>query len=220
MLRFIIPAAMFILIVAGCAPSPSSPSFPSGWSATRTSDPVTGQSRCVVAHYDHVRGDRYTRTAFLYPIVEQNPEYGLLVGVSTGGPVRIPLGDILWRVDGNPHTRIAAADTPLDEQGKALMDQARAGSLNEQHAAAMEQAMRTTAGLISANTLAAGDRARALLDEMLRGRSLIFRAAAADPGMGLPTGGSQSVGIIQGGQQIPIPLDASFKQAIRQCGIR
>ncbi len=71
--------------------------------------------------------------------------------------------------------------------------------------------LRATAGLISTNTLAAGDRARALLDEMLRGRSLIFRAAAADPGLGPPTGGSQSAGIIQGGQQIPIPLCHSGK---------
>ena len=56
---------------------------------------LTGQSRCVVAHYDHIGDIRYTRTAFLYPVVEQNPEYGLLVGVSTGGPVRIPLDYVI-----------------------------------------------------------------------------------------------------------------------------
>ena len=38
------------------------------WSVTRSSDPITGSTSCVVTAYDTAAGMKFSRMGFLYPI--------------------------------------------------------------------------------------------------------------------------------------------------------
>ena len=82
------------------------------WDVIRTTDPITGASTCVVAALDYVGKDSFSRMGMLYPVVENNPVHGLLVGVSSGGKFRLPTGDIVWRVDDRPFRELKAQNNP------------------------------------------------------------------------------------------------------------
>ena len=87
-------------LAGACA---SSPDATGRWSASTSNDPITGVERCVVTIPDRRFGSAFSRTGVVYPFVEKNSELGLMVGVSSGGQIRLPTGDIEWRVDNNPH---------------------------------------------------------------------------------------------------------------------
>ncbi|MCB2014667.1 MAG: hypothetical protein R3E11_01810 [Sphingobium sp.] len=82
------------------------------WSVVRTQDPITGRTTCAVSALDRLAHMRFARIGALYAVVENNPDAGLLVGVSSGGRWRIPVGDILWRVDTQPYRTLKAVDNP------------------------------------------------------------------------------------------------------------
>jgi len=192
------------------------------WTATRTTDPVTGVSRCVVSASDYVGKTRYTRTGFLYPVIENHPEHGLLIGVSSGGRFRLPTGTILWRIDDHPFREIRpeegpvapAAALPPPSLPKETND-ATAKAVND----AMAAAMRMAAGMSATSTFATGDTARAMLAELRAGKGLLYRAKAAAVDTGLPDSGAYRVGQITQDGLRPIPLDASLAQALVECGI-
>src|SRR5690606_38699484 len=119
------------------------------WSVSRTSDPITGVSSCVVTAYDTAAGLKYSRFGFLYPVVENNSKLGLLVGVSSGGKMRLPTGDILWRVDDNPHRTLRAADNPA-LTGSSMFAGIKTG--NEEADKRVEEAMASTGNLVASMT--------------------------------------------------------------------
>jgi hypothetical protein len=86
-------------------------------------------------------------------------------------------------------------------------------------AALAEQQMRIVAAATATSTVASGDAARSMLSEMLTGSGLVFRAAAATAGYGLPTGAGQRVGQITKDGLRPYPLDESFRAGVTACGI-
>ena len=149
------------------------------WQVTRSSDPITGATSCIVAAYDQAAGVSYSRTGMLYPFVENISVHGLLIGVSSGGRVRLPTGDILWRVDDRPFRTLAAADNPAGATTSAVPQ----GVPGMQQL--MDQQMRIIATATATSTVASGATARAMLAEMLAGTGLVFRAAAATAGYGL-----------------------------------
>lgn len=86
--------------------------------------------------------------------------------------------------------------------------------------AATARAMRLTYAMTATSTMASGAKAREMLDEMLAGRSLLFRAAAPAAQMGLPNYTAPMAGQITGkGELKPIPIDTSFREGLRSCGI-
>lgn len=191
------------------------------WSVSRTSDPITGNSSCVVTAYDSVGKLKYSRLGFLYPVVENNAKLGLLIGVSSGGTYRVPTGDILWRVDQNPHRTLRAADNP------ALVGSSMFGSLKTGDAETdkrIEEAMASTGNMVASmtatSTVASGELAREMLDEMVAGQGLIYRQAQAAPAYGLPSGAANKVGQYTTDEgQVPIKLDESFRRGLAECGI-
>lgn len=202
-----------------CAQAQAKKTPPRTWQVSRTTDPVTGSTTCVVAAFDRAGKSAYSRTGFLYPMVENNPVYGILVGVSSGGKYRVPTGDIVWRIDGKPYRDLRAADNPAPPgsspaQGSAAPDVA---TRTMQEAMALSMKLATTATATA--TLASGERARAMLDEMLAGHQLIYRAAAAAPAYGLPSYAMGRVGQITGEGLKPFPIDASFREGLNACGI-
>lgn len=183
------------------------------WQVTRTSDPITGTTSCIVAAYDRAGGLSYSRTGALYPFVENSSVHGLLVGVSSGGRVRLPTGDIVWRVDDRPFRTLAAADNPAGATMSAV-PQSTPGMQQ-----LVDEQMRLIAAATATSTVAGGDTARVMLDEMLAGKGLVFRAAAATASYGLPTGGDRRVGLLTKGGIRPYPLDESFRAGLTACGI-
>lgn len=190
------------------------------WSVTRSSDPITGSTSCVVTAYDTAAGMKFSKMGFLYPIIENNQKLGLLVGISSGGRYRLPTGDILWRVDGNPHRELKAADNPTT--GNASFGAAfKTGNeaTDKQVEGVMAQTAQLTASLTSTSTVASGDKAREMLAEMVAGRSLIYRQEAASPAYGLPSARTVEVGQYTNKGQEPFFIDASFHRGLAECGI-
>ena len=186
------------------------------WQVSRTVDPITDETRCVVASYDRRDLTSYSRVGYLYPVVEVHPNHGLLVGASSGGLVRVPVGDLVWRVDQNPHHEIKAADSPAGKVGGFMPDLGNY-AISEEHRANLEKAQKQLESSLSGATLATGQQARALLEEMKTGSSLLFRNVVSDTG--LPTHSLYQVGQYVGGKQEPIPLGEPFLEALADCGI-
>lgn len=194
--------------LAGCATAPGSTPR---WQVIRSSDPITGITSCVVAAPDQAAGMSFTRSLMLYPIVEMNSQRGLLVGVSSGGQIRVPVGQVLWRVD----------DKPFREVGRSMTDMASTfanPSTSPADIARMQQEMIEAATATS--TVAEGQEAMEMLAEMRAGRSLLFRQKQAAASYGLPGSGTSAVGQYStaGGHEA-IPLEESFAAGLRACGI-
>ena len=83
----------------------------------------------------------------------------------------------------------------------------------------VDEQMRIIAGATATSTVASGETAQAMLAEMLAGRGLIYRAAGATTGYGLPGSGGQEVGQITKNGLRPFPLDDSFRAGLAACGI-
>lgn len=205
-------AGIAIALLSGCATHvPPAPP----WSSTVTTDPITGTKRCVVAAYDRVAGASYSRTGYLYPIIEFNSEFGLLVGVSSGGPIRFPVGDIVWRVDDRPYRELRAFNNPT--QGSSTTGKTAADMTSARIAETIRYAQKLAANAGATATVASGAEATAMLDEMLGGNTLIYRASRPNAQFGLPTGHEQRVGQWTSEGLRPFPLDATFRQSVEQC---
>lgn len=211
-MRYVSGAFVLAMIMTGTAVSAKRAPAPV-WQMSRTSDPITGASSCVVAAWDRAAGTSYSRTGALYPFVENSSVHGLLVGVSSGGRIRLPTGDIVWRVDDRPFRTLAAADNPPGAAASAVP----AGNPAMQQL--VDQQMRIVAAATATSTVASGRTARAMLDEMLAGKGLIFRSAAATTSYGLPNDVGQQVGLLTKDGPKPYPLDDSFRAGLAACGI-
>jgi len=154
------------------------------WTVVRTSDPITGASTCTVSAYDQgMFGGRYSRTGYLYPVVERNSQFGLLVGVSTGGSIRVPSGNVVWRVDDRPFRTLRAADNPPDPRFQFPVAKTGNAAVDEQVA----QSMKSVSGMMSTSTVASGKIAEEILAELVGGRSLIS-GRGSRPGLWSPVG--------------------------------
>jgi len=210
-----------LLALTAVAPAAAKGRAPHAWQATRTTDPVTGATRCVVTALDYFGRSRYSRTGFLYPVIEQHPDHGLLVGVSSGGRFRLPTGTILWRVDDRPFRELRAEDGPVTvDTAVTVPEGTPQGSIA---ATAMADAMALTNRMImsatATSTFAQGDRAKEMLTELLAGHGLLFRAKAAAPETGLLGTGMYRVGQITNDGLRPVPLDESLRTSLKECGM-
>jgi len=185
------------------------------WEVVQATDPITRASTCAVIATDYMGRTRFTQTGGLYPVVEMNSTHGLLVGVSSGGRIRLPTGDILWVVDDRPQRTIRAADNP--SENSALPGQPGLGASIEKMTA---YAMQLSRQMTATSTMASGDTAREMLDEMLEGTSLLFRSAGSGVKTGLPDYSALVAGQVnERGELRPVPLDQSFRDGLRTCGI-
>ena len=213
MYRLIVAAAL----ISGAAASPAEAGrrVASTWSANRTTDPITGVTRCTVAAFDRVGGTRFTRTGAIYPVVEMNSQLGLLVGVSSGGRIRVPTGDIVWRIDDLPFRTLRAEDNPVAAQAESEQSNASVAAMQS----GMAQINRLTAAMTATSTMASGQLAREMVSEMLNGRQLIYRRATTGAAFGLTDPNTTAVGQITREGLVPYPLDASFREGLQACGI-
>ncbi len=207
----LLTAACTIAALPATASAKKAPAL--AWQVSRTNDPITGATSCIVAAYDRAAGLSFSRTGALYPFVENSSTLGLLVGVSSGGRMRLPTGDIVWRVDDRPFRTLKAADNPVRDNASPIPQD------NPAMSKLMSEQMRLIAAATATSTVASGETARAMLDEMLAGQGLVFRSATTAPIYGLPTGAEQSVGQVTAKGLRPYPLDESLRAGLTVCGI-
>lgn len=214
------------------------------WSVVRTEDPITGRKTCAVSALDRIGGMRFTQIGILYAVIEKNPDAGLLVGVSSGGKYRMPVGDIVWRVDDKPYHTLRAIDNPgatravsaapappvaspegesraesMDSKPPTSPSDSALQAYSKTLAATMQSQAEMVTALTATATMASGEKARAMLDEMLAGTSLLFRQQAATPLYGLPSSNTYAVGQETLKGRKPIPIDQSFRDGLITCGI-
>lgn len=207
--------ASLALIAVTFSPGADAKKRAAAWQVVRAADPITRASTCAVVASDYVGKTRFTQIGALYPVVEMNSTYGLLVGVSSGGRFRLPTGDIIWSVDERPHRQIRAADNPSQHKAVTTPPVPRA-TVEE----LTEYAKRLTQQMTATSTMASGAKAREMLDEMLAGQSLLFRAEGSGPQTGLPDYSALVAGQRnEKGDLKPIPLDGSFREGLRVCGM-
>lgn len=207
-------AAITMVAALSLVPVATAKKAPRGvWQVSRSSDPITSASSCIVAAFDQAGGLSYSRTGAIYPFVENSSTLGVLVGVSSGGRMRLPTGRIVWRVDDEPFRTLDPADNPA---GTASSTAAQDNPAMKQ---LVDQQLRLIAAATATSTVAGGDTAKAMLAEMVAGRGLIFRAEAATQDFGLPTGNEGRVGLLTAKGLAPFPLDDSFRAGLAECGV-
>ena len=185
------------------------------WQVSRSSDPITGASTCIVAAFDQADGLSYSRTGAIYPFVENSSTHGVLVGVSSGGRMRLPTGRIVWRVHDKPFRTLDPADNPAGTPSSvAAQDSPALKQLVDQQMRLIGSATAT-----ATSTVAGGDTAKTMLAEMVTGRGLMFRAEAARQDYGLPTGNEGRVGLLTAKGLASFPLDNSFRAGLAECGV-
>jgi hypothetical protein len=174
-----------------------------------------------VAAYDSINTSSpfyFTQFGAKYPIIENNSQLGVLVGVSSGGTIRMPVGDIVWRVDDKPFRTLRMMDNPTAAAVAGTQPApSNASDKAMQDSLALAQKF-MQAGTATA-TVASGRQAKEMLSEMIGGKGLIFRAAAAAPAYGLPSPATSAVGQYTNEGLRPIPIDESFHQSLAACGI-
>jgi hypothetical protein len=96
----------------------------------------------------------FSPVGLLYPFVENNPDQGVLVGVSSGGRYRMPTGDILWRVDDKPFRTLRAQDNPALPSTLAVANTDVASKAMQD---AVALTMRLTIAATASSTVASGE---------------------------------------------------------------
>ncbi|MFT3963724.1 hypothetical protein [Propionivibrio sp.] len=147
-----------------------------------------------------------TQSLRYYPFVGvQDGE--LYVGIRSGGGYRIPTGTVQIRVDENPSWTITPEETPV--YLSPSMPPAPTGMASNQEMADMiqktqNQVMGNVAKIMSPYTAATGEKAKAIIKEMIRGRVIKYRTIGFNQA-------ASSTGEVQ--------IDDSFFSSLRGIGI-
>ena len=131
----------------------------------------------------------------LYPFIGIR-EGELFVGIRSGGKIKVPTGQVQIRIDNNKTWSISPEETPLHYIPQQSLKINQNIELQEN---IYEQMVR----MMSPFTAAIGDKAKAIVKEMLSGKEIIYR----------------SIGFNQSGSTGRYPIDESFYKAMRQIGI-
>jgi hypothetical protein len=201
-------------ILAGCAST--SPKVE--WVASSEFDRFTDQTTCSVTTGSlYTQSSVYTYNNHLYPFIEV-VKGELRVGIKSGGKYKVPVGNVQLRIDKNKAWDINMSETPVTETPNAqassqvdLMTEYAKDLPPEQQALVMNSykaAMNSTNKMLSPYTVATGDKAKAIVKEMLEGETLIYR-----------TLGFSSVANSTGttGEFL---IDDSLKTALNKCQIK
>lgn len=189
-----------LVLFSGCATLPDGQK--GTWFALNMTDEFDDKSVCyvTVGRTYKLKGKHYQKGGGYYPFIAKT-ENGLRVGVKSGDRIPVPVGDVQLRVDKQDAWEISTSETPLkDIPSNPAMD---AMKDNPQAQQLYQTSMEAVTRSMSPFTVTTGDKARAILDQMLEGKQLIYRTK------GLNT--TSSTG--------KFPLDDSLPRALARCGI-
>lgn len=203
-------ALLLSIVVGGCA-STTAPK----WIASTEFDRFTDKTTCTVTTGSlYTQTSVFTYTNHLYPFIEVvNDE--LRVGLQSGGKYKVPVGDIQLRIDKNKAWEVSMSETPVSVKPNAqadVMTEYAKGLPPEQQALIVNSykaVMDSTGKMLSPFTTATGEKAKAIVNEMLKGNTLIYRT--------LGFGQLASYG---GGTTGEFILDATLKSALDECKIK
>jgi hypothetical protein len=204
-----------LVILTGCA----SITPKVEWVASTEFDRFTDQTTCTVTTGSlYTQSSVFTYTNHLYPFIEV-VEDELRVGLKSGGKYKVPVGDIQLRIDKNKAWDISMSETPVNvkpnphasaqvdvmtEYAKNLPPEQQALVVNSYKAA-----MSSTGKMLSPYTATTGDKAKAIVKEMLKGNVLIYR-----------TLGFSQIPNYGGGTTGEFILNGSLQTALNKCQIK
>jgi hypothetical protein len=174
-------AVALALNLAACLP----PSPKHEWQSFHSTDAFTDESWCDVtfAGRDYAFNYSYAYNGFIYPVVRVR-EGTMVVAFTTASVVpgqttiAIPVGDLQVRIDSNPAETLLASETPgeINQSYQKMFDaQAKSMNLTPEQQAAYTASTQGILKTMSPVTAVAGDRAQAIVKEMLTGKTLIYR---------------------------------------------
>ena len=198
-----------LLLLAGCATPQSLPD----WVAGEKVDQFTDARSCRVERRAGAVSILARTQMAYYPFIERRgPE--LRVGLISGGAFKMPVGVVQLRVDTHAAWTIDPAETPVDTSDvmTEAMRKSMAASMpvgaDEKAQAAYQRSIETLGATMSKTlspfTVATGEKARAILDQMRRGDTLIY----------------QTLGINQAASTTGrAKLGPDFMAALAKCGL-
>lgn len=203
---FLMLVSFFLL--ASC----TSTKFKFKWIVSTHFDRFTDQTTCMVTTESlYTQSSVYTYTNHLYPFIEV--EKGeLRVGLKSAGKYKVPVGDIQLRIDKKKAWDISTNETPVNVKATPQLNVMSENLPAEQQELVINSyktAMNSTAKMLSPYTAATGDKAKAIVKEMLKGHVLIYR-----------TVGFNQVPHYGGGTTGEFVLDKSLQLALDKCQIK
>ena len=200
---------MASLLLSGCA------SVQPEWVSWSETDEFTDNTLCrATVGSIYSQNSVYTMTGNFYPFIEKvNGE--IIVGLTSGGKVKMPVGDIQLRIDNNKAWDINTDETPADpdnlpkymqamQSNSALYTQNLSDEEKKLVEDAFEKTSNSTAKMVSTFTATTGEKALLIINEMLQGKEVIYRTK----------------GFINNGSTTGrFKLDSSLPLSMEKCGI-
>lgn len=194
------------LILSGCAAT--KPAIE--WISVKNIDDFTDVKSCKVTVGSlYTRSNVYTEVGKFYPFIEK-VNGDLLIGLQSGGQFKIPVGNVQLRIDSNEAWSISTSETPVELLSSAQpFQQEYLNTLPEEQrkivTSSYDSAMKVTTQAMSPFTAATGEKAKQIVEEMLKGTILKYR----------------TIGLNQAASTIgEHKLDQSFITALADCGIK
>lgn len=193
-------------LLAGCATSPNPTAMAtSQWRAIERTDEFTDQRWCRVQQRE---ANRLFPTLYYIAVIEKRQD-GLRVGLASSGRYNLPVGTVRMRIDDNEAWTITPDETPIDsgsEQYAGMRRSLEADGTPQGAAAssAIGETSRAVQQMVSPYTVATGDKARAILEQMRTGRRLIYQTVGINAA-------ASSTGRIE--------LGPELIEALARCGI-
>jgi len=167
--------AMFVMLLVGCQTAVPTGTWYSTVGKDEFSDKVTKMVTVTSSLSDAVFSPRSRN---YYPFVGiQDGE--LYVGIRSGGRYRLPTGTVQIRVDENPSWTIGPEETPIylspTNMPTAATGMASSPEMADKIQKTHNQAMGNVAKIMSPYTAATGEKAKAIIKEMIQGRVIKYR---------------------------------------------
>ncbi|MGX1175881.1 hypothetical protein [Pseudomonas sp. R151218B TE3479] len=185
--------AIAIAILSGCTTGPA-------WKISSESEVFPKRTSLIVTTGNYTAGNSFLNISNIFPVVRKEGEE-IYVGLMSDGDVRIPIVTAQIWIDQNEVWTISSQETPMIlgkpsleyevEPRSELTRQAQAQGLNIHK-------------ILGGCAVTGGDKAKAILKQMLRGSVLRFRTIGID----------KNVSPIQ-----EVVLDESFSQSLGWAGI-
>lgn len=176
------------------------------WKATQETDSFSDVSTKMVTVGDFKRGSVLSTSSLRYYPFVGVFDGSLVVGIRSGGRIKVPTGTVQMRIDANQAWTISPEETPVMMTPAiapaATYPMPSVAEVNIQQI--QEAAMKTVQQSMSPYTVATGDKAKKIIAEMLVGKKLIYR-----------TIGFNQAASTQG----EVEIDDSFHRALLLIGV-
>lgn len=177
-MRILTVVASLSIFIVGCQSGPIKEA--TVWHSTITKDEFTDQVTKMVTMGEWASSKVIvTQSLKFYPFVGTQ-DGTLFVGIRSGGRFRIPTGTVQIRVDDNPAWTIAPDETPISMLPKSPTIPIKIipdsnGIANKTINSTQEATMQMISRMSSPYTAATGQKARDIINQMLKGKVIKYR---------------------------------------------